>query len=440
MKTKLLRLAAVLAIVASACSPAFAQSNPLYVPLRGGVNAALYRPDGNAAPHVAVLLVHRTSNFMSHLGCTELSKRGFMALCMNTRFENNEALVDWEKLPLDVKQGVEYLKTKQRISKVILFGHSGGGATTSFYQAVAENGPSYCQGPNKLTQCDDSLARLPRADGIVLVDAHPAIAVNALRAINPAVFNEQRPDLVRPDLDPFNPANGYNPNGASHYSAEFTKRYSEAQAKRMNEWIDHALYVRELIGRGKWIYPDNDSIIIPRAADRATNIFAMDPSILCCTHDPQKLLKNNGEVVTQIVKSVRPPDTARAKPNGTYDQGARILTITSFLSANAIRATDSLDYSKIDWCSTNNSVPCALRNITAPLLITAMGAHYFVSDSEFFLKNAKSADKEFIVIEGATHGITPCKECQGGPYDNSVKNFFDYVARWINARFPSKSE
>jgi len=440
MKTNARFVIAVFVVVLGiAGSWAHAQSNPLFVPLSGGAKAALYRPDNNPSPQVGVLTVHRVSNKMSSQECTELSKRGFAVLCLNTRFENNEALVDWEKLPLDLKAGVEYLKSKQGVSKVILFGHSGGGATTTFYQAVAENGPAYCQGANKLTQCDSSLAGLPAADGILIVDAHPAIAVNALRAINPAVFNEQRPDLVDPKLDPFNPANGYNPNGASHYSPEFVKRYSEAQAKRLNQWIDRALYMRDLMKQGKWIYPDNDAIIIPRAADRATNIFALDPSILCCTKRPQKLVKNDGTVVTQIVKSVRPPDTGRAAPNGTYNTGARLLTVTSFLSANAIRATDSLDYSKIDWCSTNNSVPCALKSISVPILITAMGAHYFVSDSEYYFDVAKSTDKDFITIEGAVHGITPCNECAGGPYSNSVKNFFDYVAKWINARYPARS-
>ena len=34
-------------------------------------------------------------------------------------------------------------------------------------------------------------------------------------------------------------------------------------------------------------------------------------------------------------------------------------------------------------------------------------------------------------------GITPCTECEKtkGQYSNSVKNFFDYVAKWIDARF-----
>jgi pimeloyl-ACP methyl ester carboxylesterase len=421
-------------------SAAGAQSNPVYVPLSGGAKALLYRPDNNPSPRVGVLTVHRTGDKFTALECTELSRRGFAVLCLNTRFVNNEALVEFEKIPLDVKQGVEYLK-KQGVAKVILLGHSGGGATTTLYQAVAEAGPSYCQGPNKLMSCDNSLAGLPPADGMLLMDAHPSNASNALRAINPAVFNEERPDLVDPELDPFNPANGYNSEGQSHYPPDFVKRYSEAQAKRMNRWIDRAIYIRKLMKEGRWIYPDNDAFVIPRGNDRSTNIFAMDTSILCCTKRPQRLLKNDGTIVTQIIKSVRPPDTTRAQMNGTFGDGSfnlggtRVLTIKSFLSANAIRATDSLDYSKIDWCTSNNSVPCALKTITVPILIVAMQGHYFVTDSEYFLDIAKSADKEFIAIEGATHGYTPCRDCEGGPYTNSVKNLFDYVAKWIDTRF-----
>jgi len=64
-----------------------------------------------------------------------------------------------------------------------------------------------------------------------------------------------------------------------------------------------------------------------------------------------------------------------------------------------------------------------------------MGAHYFMSDGEYFLSQAKSADKDFITIEGATHGIGPCTACTGGPYPNVVKNFYNYVAQWIKDRF-----
>ena len=148
----------------------FAQTRPEYIPLGGGVKGVLYRPDSNPSPQVAVIIIHRTSNYLQHAGCTQLSQRGLMVLCMNSRFDNNEALVNWELIALDVKRGVDYLKNTQKISKVILFGHSGGGPTTTYYQAVAEKGPSYCQGPNKLTQCEssgpNSVAGLTPTDGI----------------------------------------------------------------------------------------------------------------------------------------------------------------------------------------------------------------------------------------------------------------------------------
>ena len=50
--------------------------------------------------------MHRTANYLAHRACTEVLRRGFLMLCMNTRYENNEAQVDFEKLPLDVKAGV----------------------------------------------------------------------------------------------------------------------------------------------------------------------------------------------------------------------------------------------------------------------------------------------------------------------------------------------
>ena len=111
------------------------------------------------------------------------------------------------------------------------------------------------------------------------------------------------------------------------------------------------------------------------------------------------------------------------------------MTVRSFLSANAIRAKDSLD--DVDWCSSNNSTPCAVKSISIPVLITAMGAHYFIRDNEIHYEAAASADKELIVVEGATHGTAPCTACETTPgqYSNSQKNFFDYLTRWINARF-----
>jgi hypothetical protein len=72
-----------------------------------------------------------------------------------------------------------------------------------------------------------------------------------------------------------------------------------------------------------------------------------------------------------------------------------------------------------------------------PVMFAAMGAHYFIRDNEIQYEMARSKDKDFIVIEGANHGFTPCEPCATTPgqYSNTVRNLFDYVAAWLNKRF-----
>ena len=123
-------LRAIIAGAVALClapSLAWPQGKPLFIPFQGASKGALYAPDSGPAPHVGIVVMHRTANYLRHPACTELSRRGFMLLCMTTRFENNEVFVDYEKLPLDVKTGVDYLRRQPGITKVLLFGHSGGG-------------------------------------------------------------------------------------------------------------------------------------------------------------------------------------------------------------------------------------------------------------------------------------------------------------------------
>ena len=127
IRTSLSRAAAVAALVLLlAPASASAQSKPEYLKFPTA-KGALYRPDSGPAPHVGVVVMHRTADYLNHPSCTEMSKRGFLMLCMNTRYENNETMVNFERLPLDVKAGVEYLRKVPGITKVLLFAHSGGG-------------------------------------------------------------------------------------------------------------------------------------------------------------------------------------------------------------------------------------------------------------------------------------------------------------------------
>ena len=155
-----LSIALMLSLIVVA-SRSYAQTNPRYVALQGSVLSALYTPDAALnlpPPHVALIFMQRTSNYLSTAGCTELSRRGFMVLCMNASFYNNEAEVDWNQIAIDVRRGVDFVRSQAGISKVVLVGYSAGAPTMTFYQAVAENGVSYCNGTNKIVPCGNNLA------------------------------------------------------------------------------------------------------------------------------------------------------------------------------------------------------------------------------------------------------------------------------------------
>jgi hypothetical protein len=439
--------AAAAGVIALCLAPAAAwsQSKPELIPFPGRTKGALYRPDSGPTPHVGVVVMHRTSNYLTHRACTELSRRGFLMLCMNTRFENNEALVEFEQLPLDVKTGVEYLRRQAGITKVVLFAHSGGGPLMALYQAVAEKGPSYCKGASKLTECADDLAGLPHADGIMFADAHPGNSINTLRGLNPAVANENNPPDAPPvaALDPFDPKNGFNPNGPSTYPAEFQARYFKAQADRMNKLIDIARDKLARMKRNEYPYPDDDIMVIPRGGNPGSGpgasaaLFIAQPDLpsVNSTSRPVKLLRNDGTIANEVVKSVYVADPKLSRDNLRFGSGTKVYTLRSFLSANAIRAKHSID--DIDYCSTNNSTVCAIQSISVPVVFAAMGAHYFIRDNERMHDLSASKDKDFVVIEGAVHGFTPCTGCEKTPgqYSNSVKNLFDYYAKWMNERF-----
>ena len=166
-------------------------------------------------------------------------------------------------------------------------------------------------------------------------------------------------------------------------------------------------------------------------------LATLDPSIpeLMSTARPEKVLTNDGRIVTQVVKSVSVAEPGMAVTNRAFDTGTKLFTFKSFLSANATRATNSRD--GIDYCSSNNSTTCAVQSISVPIMIAAMGAYQFIRDDEVIFDKAASKDKDYVVIEGALHGFSPCVACETtrGQYSNSLRNLFDYIQKWINARF-----
>jgi hypothetical protein len=418
----------------AATGSSLAQSNPAYVRL-GQVNAARFVPDSGPAPHIAFITAHRTGNTIGSSTCTELAARGFMAICFETRYRNDDIGVQWEKLPLDVKAVMDYARRQPGINRVVLLGHSGGSPMMSLYQAIAEKGKSVCESKELFTTCaKEDYGTLTPADGMVYPDAHPGNPVQALRSLNPAITIENGKKTVDASLDLYNPANGYNPHGASNYSPAFLARYYKAQSTKMNELIAKVQATQARMAKGDYAYEDDDLIFLPGGNAVIAHAAPKLVPEMISTKKPTKLIKNDGSVVTQIVTSVMVPDEDLAATARTFD-GTAVHKLSTFMSSVAIRSRDSL--MDIDYCSTSNSTTCAVGSIGAPSLFMAMGGYKFIRDHEIMFERSTSKDKDFVVVEGALHGYDACKRCETTPgqYANSTKNMFDYIRDWTNARF-----
>jgi hypothetical protein len=206
----------------------------------------------------------------------------------------------------------------------------------------------------------------------------------------------------------------------------------------MNRLIDDALELLQRVEAGKYILP---TMLLSIFQFDGARLLSLDPSIRHTMLFPQKLLKNDGSIAVQVVESIAPSRPELREANQTFSESSREgLTVRYFLSSSAIRAANSMDETQIDLCSSNNSTPCMLQQVSVPLLAAANQASFqnLIQEVEINYLYAKSTDKDFIVVEGATTGVTPCTNCPlpASAYSNVTNNFFDYAAKWINDRFP----
>ena len=143
----------------------------------------------------------------------------------------------------------------------------------------------------------------------------------------------------------------------------------------MNRLIDLALARQARMRAGTHQLPDDDAFVVPRGV--GGRLMQLGLSVHHGTAAPRQLLKNDGTSATHVVERVRRATPQLASDNATVEDGTFFVTIRSVLSANAIRATNSMD--GIDACTSNNAPPCHLPHIRVPLLVAAMGAHYIRS-------------------------------------------------------------
>jgi hypothetical protein len=446
MKRKALVIFAVIVVVGFCLAiPSMAQTyKSTFVKLGNGVPGLLYEPlTPGPKAEIAVLIMHTGGDYLTFTPCSELVKRGYRVLCANCttsksgfRSDQNE-----DKMILNVKLGMAYLRKYPGIRKVVLLGHSGGGGLMAAYQNIAGNGVSICQGPEKLIKCPDSLADLPAADGLMLIDSTLSQAVNVLFSLDPAVVSEDDGMVLNPDLDMYNPNNGFNPKGST-YSDKFKKEFLAKQKDRMNQLIAKAQERLEKIKAGKGHFSDDEPFIVPSGDPTDVKLFSQDITLCAHTRNAWPLLHPDGTVTTEIIHSVRVPRGGQS-PTPSLLTGGLTTTVRTFLSTFAIRATEGFGYDAssiygVDFKSSYASTAGNVEGISVPLLQMGMTGSYEYFAAETVREHAKSTDKTLAYVEGATHGFTPCKACavaQGKPenyYGDTVKTLCDYIDGWLS--------
>lgn len=427
--------------------PSMAQDQQIkttFVSLGRGVPGVLYEPVTPVEKsQIGVFVMHSGADYLKFSACTELSKRGYRVLCANNS-TNKSGFTDdtnTDKIVLEAKLGAAYLRQYSGVRKVVLLGHSGGGGLMSTYQNIAENGPKACQGPEKIVKCPDSLAGMPPADGLMLIDSNFGPGAMMLFSLDPAIVSNEDAQVINPELDLYNPKNGFNPTGPK-YSDEFIRKFLSAEGKRNNQIIKNALDRLEKINAGKGRYTDDEPFILSGANYRGSNnlLFSQDINVWMHTRKAWPLLLGDGSTVTQVVNSVRVPENLTSHTS-SLEAGALTTTVRRFLSTYALRVTDDYGYDKesirgIDWESSYSCPPGNVEGVTVPLLIMGMTGHWEFMAAETIYEHAKSADKTVAYVEGATHGYTTCTKCEKTPgqFGNTLKTTYDFIDSWLSKK------
>lgn len=295
-----------------------------------------------------------------------LAAAGLHVLCAASRYPKNDSALIVEKCVIDMGQWVEHAKTELGYEKVVLVGWSGGGALSLFYTAEAE-GPSI-----KATPAGDPIdlteAELPRPDGVIFIAAHLSRAETLTEWIDPSVINEADPDNRDRELDIYAADAPHKP----PFSADFVKRFRAAQIarnRRITEWCQQKL--EDLKRR------DTGEVERPFVVHRTMcDVRWIDPAV-----DP------NGRKPSWCF--LGEPRAANVLPAGL----ARFSSLRSWLSqwsydlsngkgprnAARIKATPVLQIEN----QADDAVPATHNPIIRDSLATP--------------------DKEYVVIEGATH-------------------------------------
>jgi pimeloyl-ACP methyl ester carboxylesterase len=369
-------------------------------------------------PKTGVHLMHPRTDQSQNYNILPLVAAGYAVLGRAGRWPNNDVATVHEPLVLDVAAGVRFLH-EQGCEKVVLLGNSGGGTMATYYQwqARVEAGTRLTHTPAG-DPFDLNAYDVPAADGVVIIGGHLGEGALMAKLIDPAVIDEDDPLATDPELDLYDPVNGFRtPPESSKYSAEFLDRYHAAQLARAARLDAKA---RSLIQRqrdAQELLPGADGPTAMRLQRAARMGWFM--IVYRTTADPAAVdlsIEPDDRVVQTY--SAKRPDLENYSENGF----SRYVTPRAWLST----------WSPLS--SRANTVE-NLAGIPDPLLIVhyAGDAGARLSEVAEMERRALSADKTLTIVRGADHyGFTIQPDGTAGP--RSLEGTGAVVA-WMRERF-----
>lgn len=411
--------------VAFSSFPNSVQCTPVNLTAADGApsRGLLFRPHG-VRPRVGVHLMHPRTDQSLNYNIAPLAEAGYAVLGRGGRSVNNDVDTVHEELLLDVAAGVRYLRGIG-CEKVVLLGNSGGGSLACLYQSQATTPPADRLRPVlPYTSISLADADLPAADGLALIGIHLGEGLVLAKMIDPSVVDEADAVAADPELDMYDPANGFTvPMTSVHYDADFLTRYRQAQWERVRrlDTIARSAIERQLAA-GAAVEAATGSRQQQRMEREAQSIRYLivyrttaDPAMVDLAIDP------DDRTVGGHDGNVRPD-----LQNWSHTGFAHYLTPRAWLST---------------WSGLESHAQTAkaLTSIKEPTLVVHYAGDVYtrLNEARKIFESCAADDSTFVVVPHADHYGKEIVAGKSG--QRRVSEGVDAVVKWMSERFPLTS-
>lgn len=367
------------------------ESVRIVAPDGGLVRGVLWTPPAGKKWKTAVILTHPRGDFGVHYACPLLAAAGYAVLGFATRYINNDTDCLHENAIVDVKAAYDEMK-RRGAEAVVLLGNSGGGSLMALAQADLGIG-----------------------DGWIGLAAHPGEGVFMNQVIDPSVADEADPFSRVPELDMYNPDNGWRPwPEPCSYDKAWLAGYREAQVARVAR-IDaiakQSIADAESAGRRMKAVDKGADPALWRDL-RARTVFSKYLVIYRTLADPAYL-------DLSIDPDDRPMGSLFAFPDpldANYGRGglARTMTARGWLSTWSGLSS----HAKLADTMPRVKVPTILVHPTGDTEIRVWQAMEIVN-------NSGAEDKTYVEMKGAPHY-----------FEGHRPQAMQVVAEWLQKRYP----